>query len=207
MRTNRFPDQAENGRCGIGALAQTMIAALGKLSRAGLAAQGGGLRLRLQSAPYTSVHSVKILVPLLLIFVVSGAFAAEAPTEDVLQQCRAALAAEKGAIPVKHWSTEPLPPDYRRVAGAALGQDTVGGWLAHRNPNGTLTIVIYAFDPETRERNFSLLFRDKELALKDDVYAFEFALSSRANNGVTGLFFCNKTGPSDEWVWNGNKWR
>jgi hypothetical protein len=62
------------------------------------------------------------------------------------------------SMPYLH-STDALPPDYRRVAGVALEHNTVGGWLAHKNPNGTLTIVIYAFDPQTGERNFNVRFR------------------------------------------------
>jgi hypothetical protein len=50
MGTNRFFDKAENGCRGIGAAAHTMIAELGRLSRAGRAAGSCGLRLRLQSA-------------------------------------------------------------------------------------------------------------------------------------------------------------
>jgi hypothetical protein len=43
--------------------------------------------------------------------------------------------------------------------------------------------------------------------LKNVVSAFEFALSRGAHDGVTGLLFCNKHGPSAEWLWNGSDWK
>jgi hypothetical protein len=57
MRTNRFFDEAENACRGIGPAAHTMIADLGRLSRAGRAAGSGGLRLRLQSALRAGVET------------------------------------------------------------------------------------------------------------------------------------------------------
>lgn len=132
--------------------------------------------------------------------------AAEAPTKEVLQLCRSQLSSERDAVLVD-WSTGPMPPEYRQAARAALGRDVQAGWLAHNNPNGTLTVVIRLVDPETKERNFAVLIRDKQLIMKYNVYAFEFAFSRREQDGVTGLFFCSKTGPSAEWVWNGNDWK
>lgn len=131
---------------------------------------------------------------------------AEAPTKEVLQLCRSQLSSERDAVLVD-WSTGPMPPEYRQAARAALGRDAPSGWLAHKNPDGTLTIVIRIIDPETRERDFVVLVKDREVTLKVSVAAFEFAFSKREQNGVTGLFFCSKTGPSAEWVWNGNDWK
>jgi len=146
------------------------------------------------------------LAPLLMASTVSIASAAEPPTDEVLQKCRELLSSQRGAILV-HWSTRPLPPDYRRAAGIALRDVTIGGWIAHANPNRALTIIIHMIDPETRETAFVVLVKDERgLVLKDDVYAFEFALSSKERSGMTGLFFCNKTGPSAEWVWGGSNW-
>jgi hypothetical protein len=139
---------------------------------------------------------------------ISNTFAAEAPTDKVLKLCRAELAAEKRATPVDRWSTMPLPREYQRAAKASLQDVTMNGWFTHENPNQTLTIVIRALDPETKEISFVILLQDKGKGpiLKDSVFAFEFALSSRAQNGVTGLFFCSKTGPSEEWNWGGDNW-
>src|SRR6202007_2984879 len=89
---------------------------------------------------------MKMLASLWMTCAAPFASAAEAPTEEVLQECRALLSSEKAAIPA-NWSTKPLPATYRRVAGLALQGQTVGGWIDHKNPNGTSTIAVYAFDP------------------------------------------------------------
>lgn len=38
------------------------------------------------------------------------------------------------------------------------------------------------------------------------VAAFEFARSGSEHKGMTGLFFCDKHGPSGELVWDGADW-
>jgi len=136
-----------------------------------------------------------------------GASAAEAPTEEVLQMCREDLSSKRGAVLIDAWLAKPLPAEYRKAAKFEFRHDTVGGWIVHRNPNGTFTVVIRMIDPETGERHFIFLVKDTRLALKVDVSAFEFALSRDAHDGVTGLFFCNKTGSSAEWLWDGSDWK
>ena len=134
--------------------------------------------------------------------------AAEAPTDEVLQLCRAQLSSERGAKLVDHWSTKPLPSDFRRAAAFPLKYGNASGWTAYKNPNQTWTIVILLIDPETQERNFVILIKDSNgLIFKEDVFAFEFARSSSEHDGVIGLFFCGKQGPSAEWVWNGTDWK
>ena len=58
MRTKRFPDHAESGCRRIGASAHAMIADLGRLARAGLAAWSRGIRLlaALMRATLNTVH-------------------------------------------------------------------------------------------------------------------------------------------------------
>jgi len=153
------------------------------------------------------LRTLKIFAPLLMMFVVSSGFAAEPPTGEALQQCRAALSSEKNAIVIDRWSTKPLPHNYRQVAESDLRNETVSGWTVHQNPNRTLTVVIHRLDQETEESSFLILLKDKGLASKHTVYAFEFALSSREKDGVTGLFFCDKRGPSAEWIWNKDDWK
>ncbi len=134
--------------------------------------------------------------------------AAEAPTDEVLQVCRAKLSSEKGAKLVDDWSTKPLPSDFRKAAAFALKYGNASGWTAYKNPNQTWTIVILLIDPDRGERSFAILTKDNTgLAFKHDVSAFEFARSSSDHDGVTGLFFCDKTGPSAEWVWDGKDWK
>jgi len=152
------------------------------------------------------LQAPKILVALLWLCITAGSYAAEPATDEVLQECRRALSSEKGAM-IVHWSNEPLPQNYRQAAEFNLRNGTVGGWLAHVNPNRTSTIVIHVIDRDTQEGNFIILVKNNNVILKDVVFAFEFALSNREHNGMTGLFFCNKTGPSDEWVWDGKNWR
>ncbi|HEX4427120.1 MAG TPA: hypothetical protein VH079_17105 [Terriglobales bacterium] len=146
------------------------------------------------------------LASFLVLSTTSGGFATELATKEVLQKCRAALLSERKAIMVR-WSKELLPYDYRQAAGVALQNETVGGWITHANPNRALTIVIHAFDSETHEGHFIVLVKNKGLILKDDVSAFEFAFSRIEHDGMTGLFFCSKTGPSLEWVWGGGNWK
>lgn len=153
------------------------------------------------------LRAVNISALLLTTSMISSGSAAEPATDEVLQKCRALLSSERGANIVDRWSKRPLPHEYRQVAGVALQNETVGGWIAHMNPNRILTVVIHAFDPETQDGHFVILVKDKRPVLKDDVSAFEFALSSKEQDGMTGLFFCSKTGPSAEWIWNGVNWK
>lgn len=148
--------------------------------------------------------SVLLLASLLMNYCVS---AAEAPTPEVLKICRSKLSSESDAILIDQWSTRPLPTDYRQAVRFELRYGVVSGWLTHKNPSGTLTVVIRTVDPETKERSFLVLTKDRGVTLKHDVYAFEFAFSKREHDGVTGLFFCSKTGPSPEWVWDGKDWK
>ena len=152
-------------------------------------------------------RAAEIFVLLVMLSTFSSAAAAERASDEVLQLCRAGLASKKDAIVVDIWSTNPLPHEYRQVAAPVLRHDTVSGWITHKNPNGTLTVVIHAFDPETEEGYFVILAKDETVLFKNDVFAFEFALSSGERKGVNGLFFCSKTGPSNEWVWDGNNWK
>ena len=149
---------------------------------------------------------LRMLSALVMTCTMSSIASAERATEDVLKLCRSMLVSEKHAV-VPNWSTKPLPQDLRKLAGIALRDSTVAGWTAHRNPNRSRTIVIRASDPETDETSFVVLTGDEDLTLKDTVFAFEFAFSKIDHDGVTGLFFCSKTGPSKEWVWNGADWQ
>jgi hypothetical protein len=152
-------------------------------------------------------RAVTVVAMLLVLLSTVGISAAEAPTEEVIQLCRKALSAEKGAVLIDRWSTKPLPADYQRVAQAALVGTTVRGWLTHKNPNGTISVIIDVIYAETHERSFIVLFRDKKILSKRIVSAFEFALSHSSYDGVTGLYFCGKTGPSAEWVWDRGDWK
>ena len=154
-----------------------------------------------------NVRIIRYLAWFLTLFSISGAASAERASDDVIVACRAALSSEKDAIVINASATSPLPQEYRQVAGAGLQDAAIGGWTTHRNPDGTSTIVIHAFDSETKEGHFVVMAKGNSLAFKQDVYAFEFAFSRRNKSGVTGLFFCSRTGPSNEWIWTGSDWK
>jgi hypothetical protein len=163
------------------------------------------MRLDKQLVPF---RLVKISALLLATFSISGSLSAEAPTDEVLKICRTKLSSERGAKTVERWSTRPLPSDYRKAAGPALKDMNVDGWIVYKNPNQISTVVIRVVDPETKERYFDILLKNNtSLTYKAGVAAFEFARSSDEHNGMIGLFFCDKHGPSAEWVWDGSDWK
>ncbi|MBR0959860.1 hypothetical protein [Bradyrhizobium japonicum] len=135
-----------------------------------------------------------------------GAF--EMPTPEDMKLCAAELQSEKGAAPVA-WSRRPLPSAYRRAFGQWLSRsETVELWVVHRNSNGSSTIAARTLSHQPDERGFLVMVADgKRVAKIDGVAAYDFAFSPRETNGVTGLFFCDKNGPSFEWRWAGDDWR
>lgn len=157
---------------------------------------------------------LKTLAFLQATFLISSSFAAEWPTEQALKVCRRELS-EKGAKLVDRWLTKPLPSDYRTAMLFDLRYGKVDGWTEYKNPNGTSTIVIRTASREPRERSFNILIKNNDGLVKADsgdtfnisVSAFEFARSNSEHNGMTGLFFCGKHGPSAEWVWDRTNWK
>jgi len=143
---------------------------------------------------------------LLAACIVCNASAAEPINTEVLHLCEADLVSEKSALLVAAWANSPLPHDIAQVAKAALGGDVVAGWIKHVNPNRSSTIIIRAVDVEDKELGFIVLFKDRRIVFKHDVSAFDFAFSRNDHDGVTGFFFCDKDGPSREWIWNGSDW-
>lgn len=152
------------------------------------------------------MQRLRILAALVMTCTVCSIASAERATEEALTLCRSMLVSEKHAV-VPNWSTTPLPQDLQKTARAPLGDSTVSGWVIHRNPNRSRTVVIRASDPETEETSFAVLTGDKDLTLKNTIFAFEFAFSRIDHDGVAGLFFCSRIGPSKEWVWNGADWQ
>ncbi|WJR76494.1 hypothetical protein [Bradyrhizobium sp. NP1] len=147
-----------------------------------------------------------VLVLFSISYVVSSA-SAEVATEEVHQMCREALSSERGAVQAP-WSTKSLPREYQQDLAFELREREVPkGWIVHRNANGTSTVVVRFVDADTREVSFAILLKGDRLLHKISVAAFEFAFSSQDHGGVTGLFFCNKRGPSEEWIWDGNDWK
>ncbi|RXT36678.1 hypothetical protein [Bradyrhizobium betae] len=135
-----------------------------------------------------------------------GAF--EMPTPEVMKICAAELRSQKGAAPVA-WSKKPLPSLYRRAFGRWLTRtETVELWVVHRNSNGSSTITARTLSHQPEERGFLVMVMDDKRVVKiDGVAAFDFAFSPREANGVAGVFFCDKNGPSFEWLWTGDDWR
>jgi hypothetical protein len=169
--------------------------------------QGGHVkRLFGFSFCFIVLYLIAILVSNLTLVLTSNPSLADDSTGRVFQDCRAALSKDSRVILVDHWFTDALPDEYRQAAKTALTDETVLGWVLHKNPNGTSTVVISAFDQETREQSYVVLFKDNAVVFKNDVYAFEVAFSGKSSGGVSGLFFCGKTGPSNEWIWNGSGW-
>ena len=173
---------------------------------------GGQNRLSCAAAPL-----IRLIVGLAVEIPTSPSVAARLPRGNFHDQafavCSARLKSIGKATVIDRWRAPPVPPDLRPAIARYISlSDSKGtrviGFVAHRNPNETETIIVRIRFRHTQTESWVVFLRGRQLLrMTADVYATGVGFSESASNGVDGLYFCGIRGPGPQWIWNGSAWK
>ncbi len=161
-----------------------------------------GLRMR-------AVQLLSLAIMLLMLF---GQKSQAALNDMAFNECIHALDQDFDILASDTWHKPPLNARIEQLIEPSLSGDAVIRWISHKNPNGTITIVVLTRDltpdqPTADPDGFDVILQNRNnLAVKLWVSVNAFSFSKKSDRGVNSLLFCTQN-RIFKWKWNGNTWK